>query len=136
MATLHRPKGKSVGTFYVGCKVENHVHRHRSARVPRLMVDTGSEFTWIAASVLESIGVKPEKRDLRIAMANGQIVTRHVGFAVLYVDKALTTDEVVFAQSGDMQLLGARALEGLNLRVDPRAKRLVPGGPIPAARAA
>jgi hypothetical protein len=36
----------------------------------------------------------------------------------------------VFAQRRDMQLLGARALEGLNLRVDSRRKKLVAAGPI------
>jgi hypothetical protein len=33
------------------------------------------------------------------------------------VDKAETLDEVIFAERGDLQLLGARALEGLNLLV-------------------
>lgn len=46
---------------------------------------------------------------------------------------ALPRDEVVFAQPGDMILLGARSLEGLNLRVDSRAKQLVDAGPIVAA---
>jgi hypothetical protein len=32
-------------------------------------------------------------------------------------------DEIVFAQEGDMQLLGARTMEGLNLIVDSRRKR-------------
>ena len=35
---------------------------------------------------------------------------------------------------GVLQILGARSLEGMNLRVDARAKRLVAGGPILAAR--
>jgi predicted aspartyl protease len=44
-----------------------------------------------------------------------------------------TNDEVVFAEEGDVILLGARSLEGLNLRVDARSKRLVDAGPIVAA---
>ena len=68
-------------------------------------------------------------------MANGQIITRSVGYAVLKVDEAETVDEVVFAQKGDLQLLGARALEGLNLKVDSRRKKLVAAGPIVAAAA-
>ena len=44
-----------------------------------------------------------------------------------------TVDEVVFAQEGDLCLLGARTLEGMNLRVDPRGKKLVAAGPVPAA---
>jgi predicted aspartyl protease len=68
-------------------------------------------------------------------MANGQTITRRVGFAVIRVEGVVTTDEVVFGQEGDLQLLGARTLEGLNLRVDSRSKELVAGGPVPAASA-
>ncbi len=46
---------------------------------------------------------------------------------------AITTDEIVFAQKGDLQLLGARTLEGLNLKVDSRNKKLVAAGPFVAA---
>jgi hypothetical protein len=42
-------------------------------------------------------------------------------------------DEVVFAEKGDLFLLGARTLGGLNLRADPQKKRLVAAGPLPAA---
>jgi hypothetical protein len=42
-------------------------------------------------------------------------------------------EEVVFAQPGDLSLLGARTLEGFNAVVDARKKRLVAAGPIPAA---
>ena len=69
-------------------------------------------------------------------MANGQQVTRSVGFAIIRLDKFFTVDEVVFAEKGDLALLGARTLEGLNLTVDPRRKRLVAAGPLPAAAAA
>jgi hypothetical protein len=36
-----------------------------------------------------------------------------------------TTDEIVFAEKGDYVLLGARALEGLLLWVDPKNKKLI-----------
>jgi predicted aspartyl protease len=124
-----------MGMFSVGCRVENPADPQKTVVVPRLMVDTGSEYTWIPAKTLERIGIEPRKRDIQIQMANGQIITRSVGFAILHVDKSLTIDEVVFAQKGDLLLLGCRALEGLNLRVDPRHKRLVAAGPIIAALA-
>jgi len=41
--------------------------------------------------------------------------------------KSFTVDEVVFAEKGDLLLLGARSLEGMNLTVDPRRKKLVAG---------
>ena len=66
-------------------------------------------------------------------MANGQSVTRTLGFAIIRLDKYFTIDEVVFAQKGDIPLLGARTLEGLNLTVDPKRKKLVAAGPFLAA---
>jgi predicted aspartyl protease len=122
-----------MGTFHVGCRIENHVHRSRSARIAKILVDTGSEYTWIPSSVLERIGVTREKKDLRFIMANGEIVTRNVGFAILRVGAGFTIDEVVFAESGDLSLLGARTLEGLNMIVDSARKKLVASGPLPAA---
>lgn len=101
--------------------------------MPKLLVDTGSEYTWIPAPMLERIGVKREKKDLEFVMANGSLVTRSVGFAVVRVAGTFTVDEVVFAEPGDLALLGARSLEGLNLTVDSRRKRLVAAGPLPAA---
>jgi len=122
-----------MGTFHVACRVENHVDRSRSLRLPKLLVDTGSEYTWIPASKLEKIGVTREKKDLRFVMANGEVITRSVGFAILRAERNFTIDEVVFAEPGDLVLLGARTLEGLNLTVDSARKKLVASGPLPAA---
>ena len=124
---------KVMGTFYTSCRVENHVDRSKSVRVPKLLVDTGSEFTWISAAKLEGIAVRREKKDLRFVMANGEVVTRSVGFAILRVANHFTIDEVVFAEPGDLALLGSRTLEGLNLTVDPARKKLAAAGPLPAA---
>jgi hypothetical protein len=43
---------------------------------------------------------------------------------------------VVFAEDGDMVLLGAHGFEGLNVRIDLGRKELVPAGPVPAASVA
>jgi predicted aspartyl protease len=122
-----------MGTFYIGCKVENHKDQKRSAIVPKLLVDTGSEFTWLPGATLQRIGIEPVKKDLLIQMANGQLLTRSVGYAILRVDKYETIDEVVFGQKDDLSLLGSRALEGMNVHVDARRKRLVAAGPVVAA---
>ena len=124
-----------MGLFNVGCRIENHRDSRKHAVIPKIMVDTGSEYTWVDARVLDRIGVERRKKDLQIQMANGQIITRSVGYAILRVDSAETTDEVVFAEPGDLLLLGCRALEGLNLRVDSRGKKLVAAGPVIAATA-
>src|SRR4051812_39413769 len=124
---------RATGTFHVECQVQNHVHRGKSATVSKCLVDTGSEYTWLPEDTLKRIGVKPEKKDVMFQMANGQTITRNVGFAILRVGEHFTIDEVVFAQAGDLQLLGARTLEGMNLQVDPQRKKLVAAGPHPAA---
>jgi len=125
-----------MGTFHIKCRVENSVERARSAVVSNVLVDTGSEYTWIPTRTLEKLGIVREKKDLAFVMANGQLVTRSVGFAIIRVDKCFTVDEVVFAEKGDLLLLGARTLEGLNLTVDSRRKKLVAAGPIPVAGSA
>lgn len=122
-----------MGTFYTSCRVENHIDRSKSVRIGKLLVDTGSEYTWIPSARLEKISVKREKKDVRFIMANGEVVTRSVGFAILRVAKHFTIDEVVFAEAGDLALLGARTLEGLNMTVDSARKKLVAAGPLPAA---
>ncbi len=123
------------GTFHAGALVENHTDRKKSFRISKLLVDTGSEHTWLPEAFLDKIGVKREKKDVTFMMANGTIVTRSIGFAIVHVDKYFTIDEVVFAERGDLVLLCARTLEGLNLTVNPTRKKLVASGPIPAARA-
>ena len=116
--------------FNVGCLIANHQDRTRSARAPKVRVDTGSELTWIRQKHLEKIGVEPEEKKLRFITADGREIVRSIGFAIIRVGKEITIDEVVFAQESDFQRLGARTLEGLNLKADPRNKKLVDAGPI------
>ena len=123
-----------MGTFRPGCAITHITHRDRRAERPSLLVDTGSEYTWLPGDVLQGLGIDREKKDLEFVMANGGRITRSVGFAILHVEDRFTVDEVVFAEQGDLELLGARTLKGLNLTIDPRAKKLVAAGPFPVAR--
>ena len=122
-----------MGTFSVPCRISNIVDRSRSIALSGLLVDTGSEHTWVTGKTLEEIGIAREKKDVHFIMANGEQVTRSVGFAILHVEDSFTIDEVVFAEPGDLLLLGARTLVGLNMTVDSRLKKLVAAGPLPAA---
>ena len=103
--------------------------------VENMVVDTGSEYTWITEERLVQLGVVPVRID-RFETADGRILERHVGFAMLHAGGRSAPSVVVFALPGDMVLLGAHGLEGLNLRVDLGRKELVPAGPVPAAAAA
>jgi len=99
-----------------------------------VMVDTGSEYNWIPAEALTQLGITPVRID-RFETADGRVLERDVGFALLYAGGRSTPAIVVFAQPTDLVLLGALGLEGLNLRVDLGRKELVPAGPVPAAAA-
>ena len=124
-----------MGAFSVDVRVTKPGRRPRWKAFRRVLVDTGSEMTWLPEPGLRAAGVEVFKRDQLFVMANGQEVTRQVGFAIILVNGIHTTDEVVFALEGDMQILGARTLEGLNLTIHPRKKILAPAGPRLAALA-
>ena len=98
-------------------------------------VDTGSEYTWIPRPLLEELGVAPARTE-RFEAADGRIFEREVGFAMVFTAGRATPTIVVFAELDDMTLLGAVALEGLNMRVDMVRRELVPAGPVPVAAAA
>ncbi|MEO7457635.1 MAG: hypothetical protein ABIY52_15340 [Gemmatimonadaceae bacterium] len=100
-----------------------------------VLVDTGSEYNWIPVGMLLELGVSPVRID-RFETADGRVLEREVGFAMLYASGRSSAAAVVFAQEGDMVLLGAHGLEGMNLRVDLVRRELVPAGPVPVAVAA
>lgn len=122
-----------MGVFRVDCEIVNPRQPRRGARVRQLLVDSGSEFTWVPGDVLARIGISMVKKDQLFIMANGQTVTRSVGYAIIRAADFETIDEVVFAQPGDLSLLGSRTLEGFGAHVDARNKRLVAAGPHLAA---
>jgi predicted aspartyl protease len=115
-----------MGTFATGCLLLNISDRKRSVKLPNLLVDTGSEATWIPRQVLNHIGIHSVKK-ASFRMANGRLIYRDVGYALVRVGERETADDIVFAETGDFAILGARALEGLNLWVDAAGKRLIPG---------
>ena len=122
-----------MGTFHLDAEIVNVRHPKRSVRVGGLLVDSGSEHTWVPAALLEQAGVTVAKKDLPFLMANGQTITRAAGYAIVRAAGFETVDEVVFGQPGDLALLGARTLEGFGAMLNARKKKLVAAGPHPAA---
>ena len=100
-----------------------------------VMVDTRSVYNWLPALLLAELGVVPIRTD-RFETADGRVLEREVGFAFIYAAGRSTATVVVFAQDGDMSLLSAIGLEGMNLRVDLVRRELIPAGPVPVAVAA
>ena len=123
-----------MGTFRVEVEIENPARPGQRRTLTSVLVDTGAELTWVPAEVLESLGIERYKK-LRFRQANGTILERWVGGAYIYVAGNRTNDDVVFGEPGDLALLGARTLEGLNFRIEPVTRQLVDAGPAPAAAA-
>lgn len=106
----------------------------RSAPV-RVMVDSGSQLSWMPAETLTQAGITPRGKR-RFRMADGRVMERDVGYCILKAHGHSTTDEVVFAEPGDMHLLGVRTLEGFGVVVDAIAHRLLSTFTIVAGAAA
>src|SRR5690349_7894614 len=120
-----------MGTFRVDVEIESPISGARRL-VSRVLVDTGAELSWIPAAIMEELGIQ-RRKVWHFRQADGSVLERWTGFVIVHAAGIETTDEVVFGETGDLTLLGARSLEGLNLRVEPTTKRLVDAGPAPAA---
>jgi predicted aspartyl protease len=125
-----------MGILHITCGVENPLRAGDVRPIENVLVDTGSELSWLPAPFLEALGIHRVKRERRFVMAGGGTLVRSVGFAIVHAAGEFTNDEVVFGEPGDLSLLGARTIEGLNLRVDLQERKLVAAGPILAATAA
>lgn len=121
-----------MGTFRIDVEIASPARREERRRFASVLVDTGAELSVFPATVLESLNVDRLKR-LHFRQADGTVLSRWTGSAIIYAAGTLATDDVVFGEPGDLLLLGARTLEGLNLRIDPVARRLVDAGPMPLA---
>ena len=123
-----------MGILRITMGVEGHAERGRIIELPDVMVDTGSEYSWVPRAILEELGIAVE-RLRHFVTADGRVIARELGYAIIHAGGDRTADAVVFAEDGDMTLLGAHTIEGMNLRVDLQARQLVPAGPAPAAAA-
>lgn len=121
-----------MGSFRVDVQIENPATPGSRSDVRSVLVDTGAELSCFPGETLEALGI-PRRQIRRFRQADGTILERFTGPVFLYAAGASTTDEVIFGEPGDLTLLGSRSLEGLNLRVDPIAKRLSDAGPMPLA---
>ena len=124
--------GNEKGTFRVRVEIANPARPADRRVLASVLVDAGAVFSWLPASVLQSLGVERVKVS-RFRQADGTVLARWTGGVALRVIGIPTIDEVVFGEPGDLVLLGAHSLEGLSLRVDPLRKQLVDSGPAPAA---
>jgi predicted aspartyl protease len=114
----------SMSKFMVNLTAINPKEEHRSTPPVEVMVDTGAELSWLPKQLLLDAGIT-SKGKKRFATATNQIVERDFGYAILTAEGYSTNDEIVFAEDGDMSLLGVRTLEGFSVMVDNIGHRFV-----------
>jgi predicted aspartyl protease len=113
-----------MSAFTVNVIARNPKREEISTQPVPALVDTGSELTWLPGDVLRAAGITPRRKRI-FSTATQQKVEREVGYAILSAEGYETNDEVVFAEPGDMTLLGVRTLEGFGVTVDNIAHRFV-----------
>jgi len=123
-----------MGSFRVDIEIENPARPGERRTLRSVLVDGGAELSWVLADVLESLGIERYSK-WHFRQADGTVLERWAGAALIHVAGKRTADDIVFGEPGDLVLLGSRTLEGLNFRVEPVTKQLVDAGPAPAAAA-
>ena len=121
-----------MGTVRVDVEIENPVRPGERRTLKSVLVDTGAALSWFPAAALQPLGVERLKV-WRFRRADGAVLARWTSAVNLRVAGVQTFDEVVLGEPGDLVLLGAHSLAGLNLRIDPFTKQLIDAGPAPAA---
>ena len=90
-----------------------------------LIVDTGSEDTWIARKALNEIGVEPRLTRAYRTINNARIDREVAPVEIEFLGMKMPCP-TVFAEDEDVNVLGATALEILGLEVDPRTHEIRP----------
>ena len=100
--------------------------RDENKRTPpvEVLVDTGSELSWLPKALLLDAGITPRGKK-RLTTATKQIFERDFGYAILTAEGRSTIDEIIFAEDSDMSLLGVHTIEGFNVMVDNVSQRFV-----------
>lgn len=85
----------------------------------KLIVDTGSIFTWIKRKTLQELSVCPRGKQ-KFVTIEGREVVREIGSVEAEYDSLRMPIPVVFAEDTDREVLGVNVLEIFGLTVDPK----------------
>ena len=91
------------------------------------LVDTGASIASVPASVLRGLGVEPLRTE-RFTFAQGETCEMEIGQTWIRIGDREVVTLVLFNGEGTTPLLGAHALEGVFMGVDPVGKHLIPVG--------
>ena len=88
-------------------------------------VDTGAAFSWLSRQRLEALGVRASRR-VEFRTIEGHTIERELAPVFIRVDGYIGGDNVVMAEPGDLEVMGAHTLEALAVAADPVHKKLLP----------
>ena len=111
------------GTFNVDVEIANYTGGE--SLTINALVDTGSTHATVPASILEQLGVEPE-RQRPFRLADNRVVQYATGFARVRYGGDEAVVQVVFGPEDVGACIGATTLENLSLAVDPMEQTLVP----------
>jgi clan AA aspartic protease len=113
-----------MGTFFAEVQLASPA-RPDLGRPVKLLVDSGSLYTWVPAAVLREIGVQPTERR-RLLTIEGRTLERGAAEALITIEGRTLHTLCVFGDPGDLPVLGAYTLEGFGLAIDPVQRRIIP----------
>ena len=88
------------------------------------LVDTGASYSMFPRSMLERLGIE-RRFVLPFEQADGSLIERDVGQAVLVINDSESSMRVIFGEDDGETLLGANALQEFLLLIDPVGEQLV-----------
>ena len=112
-----------MGTFYHEMQVFS-ANGDRSETVDAL-VDTGASYSQVPGSILQRLGIFPTDT-VEAELADGRVVEDPIAEIRVEINGRATFTWVTFGPENVASLLGAHALEGVRLAVDPSRRRLIP----------
>jgi clan AA aspartic protease len=112
-----------LGHIYVDITVRPMAGSRKSWTGPAL-VDTGATDTFLPATVLRKLGIKPVGRR-SYEMADGTEHELPFGLGAIEVMGEVTGGSLVFAGDEEEPLLGVTVLESAGFWIDPRGERLI-----------
>ncbi len=113
-----------MGSFSAKLRIWNPARPENAAEM-EAMVDTGASLSWVHRERLEKLGIAATRK-MGFRAIDGSIMERELAPVWVASDGFECPDIVVVAERSDMEVIGARTLEGLGLAADVSQKKLVP----------
>jgi len=114
-----------MGTFSVEVQIRRAGMSNQTPTPVKCLVDTGAAFCQFPTPLLASLGITPD-RQVPVILADGSRRDQPAAWIEIHHGNLTAFTLVLFGGENGLALLGAHALEGLGLAVDPVRRVLEP----------